>query len=461
LFTIDAELEADLDTEYTSEKLKNAFKTEKGITLHENVNLKKVDANVWEIIDKRENHSYIYKIKKEDDKLKIYEKIEENEVLLLLRNCDVKDTLYNRLEVAKRFVDLLDAFKDLIEEEKEPSSSTEKIAGGIINEIIKGENEELGKKVEPILEKIPTDGIVPAYLFSWGRITQKDNEEAENNELKRSLREFFDIGWTENLKINSTGKKIICKPADNTEGRPVITIEKGEKQGTATLKIGDDNYYNLTIKEENGEQKVYETENRASEKILQEAKSFLLPPDIGLPKKEEAYKDMIEIVANLKEVVNEAINNLAGGIMPIFTRPIFPIKTAAASDAEVILATIFKDIDTYSTYCDMLGADKVNQLFKNFQREVLEDPMYVGNSGGTDDYILTLSGKKALEYLIGELDAVSKVIEKPSELLEVISPEKFLEFVRDPERNTEGLSFPKLLVLSLLYTKKFGGDNNL
>jgi hypothetical protein len=454
LFTIDAELEADLDTEYPSEKLKNAFKTKKGITLHENVNLKKVDDNVWEIIDKWENHSYIYKIKKEDDKLNIYEEIKENEVLLLLRNCNVKNTLYKRLEVAQSFVDLLVAFKDLIKEKKEQSlSSTEMIARGIIKEIIKGKNGESGEKVEQILEKIPPDGIVPAYLFSWDRITQKDKEEAENNELKRSLREFFDIGWTEDLIINSTDKKIICEPADNAEGRPVITIEK--KAGEiAILKIGDDNY-NLTIKEENGEQKVYERENRASEKrkILQEAKRFLLPSDIGPQKREETYKDQVEIVANLKAVVNDAIENLDDGTIPIFTNSIFKTKSAAASKDEVILATIFKDIDTYSTYCDMLGDDKVNQLFNDFQREVLEDRAYVENSGDTADYILTDIGENVLaEGLRKGLDAVSKPIE-PSDLLKVIGIKKFLEFVREAGITTRGISFPKLLVLSCLYTK--------
>jgi hypothetical protein len=272
----------------------------------------------------------------------------ENEVLLLLRNCNVKDTLYNRLKVAQGFVDLLVAFKDLIEEKKEQSSSsTEKIARGIIKEIIKG---ELGERVEQILEKIPTDGIVPAYLFSWDRITQKDKEEAENNELKSSLRNVFDIDWAEDLIINSTGKKIICEPADNAEGRPVITIEKE----TAILKIGDDNY-NLTIKEENGEQKVYESENRAPEKILQEAKSFLLPPDIGPQKREETYKDIIGIVANLKEVVNDAINNLDKDKRPIFTKPIFKIKSAAASKDEVILTSMLAmGEDTYSTYRDAI-----------------------------------------------------------------------------------------------------------
>jgi hypothetical protein len=378
------------------------------------------------------------------------EESKENEVLLLLRNCNVKDTLYNRLEVAQCFVDLLDVFKDLIEEEKKESSqSREEIARGIIKELIKGKKGELGEKVEKIVEKIPTDGIVPVYLFSWDRINQKDSEE-EKNKLKRSLKNVFDIDWAKDLTINIEDSRIICEPAGNTEGRPLITIEKGSGEA-ATLKIGDDNY-NLTIKEENGEQKLYESENRASEKILQEAKSFLLPTDIGPSKREETYKEQLEIVANLKEVVYAAIKNLDDGTIPIFTNSIFKIKSAAASDDEVILTSMLAmGEDTYSTYRNALGDDKVDQLFNDFQREVLEDRAYVANSGGANDYILTYGGENVLaDALRKELDnKVSTAIEKPSELLEVIGTEKFLEFVKA----TEGISFPKLLVLSLLYTK--------
>ena len=374
----------------------------------------------------------------------------ENEVLLLLRNCNIKDTLYNRLKVAQGFVDLLDAFKDLIieEEKKKSALSTEEIAIELIKDLIKGKKGELGEKVEKILEEIPTDGIEAEYLFSWDIINQKDNEE-EKNKLKRSLRNVFDIDWAEDLIINPKGNKIICEPAAG--GRPEITIEKGA-EGTAALKIGDDKTYNLTIIEENGEQKVYESENRASEKILQEAKSFLLPPDIGPLKREETYKDLIEIVANLKEVVNDAIENLDAGIMPIFTNSIFDIKSAAASDDEVILTSMLAmGKDTYSTYRYALGDSKIDQLFNDFQRETLEDRAYVANSGGADDYILTYRGENVLaKALRTELDnKVSTAIEKPSELLEVIGTEKFLEFVKVGE----GISFPKLLVLSLLYTK--------
>ncbi|NQE54379.1 hypothetical protein C5S29_12375 [ANME-1 cluster archaeon GoMg3.2] len=373
----------------------------------------------------------------------------ENEVLLLLRNCNIKDTLYNRLKVAQGFVDLLVAFKELIEEEKKKSAlSTEEIARWIIKDLINGKKDELGEKVEKILEKIPTDGIEAEYLFSWDIINQKDNEEAQNK-LMWSLRNVFNIDWAEDLKINPKGNKIICEPAAGD--RPVITIEKGAG-GTAILKIGDDKTYNLTIIEENGEQKVYESENRASEKILQEAKSFLLPMDIGPSKKEETYKDLIGIVGILKEVVNEAIENLDEGNMSIFTKSIFKIKSAAASEDEVILTSMLAmGEDIHSIYRDALGDDKIDQLFNDFQRETLEDRAYVANSGGTDDYILTHRGENVLaEALREELDnKVSTAIEKPSELLKVIGTEKFLEFVKVGE----GISFPKLLVLSLLYTK--------
>ena len=457
----------------------------------------------------------------------------ENEVLLLLRNCDVKDTLYPRLKEAQSFVDLLVAFKELIEEKRESPGSTEEIAKNVIKNLIKGEN----GKVKNILKDISKDGIEAEYLFSWDRV-QDDNKEAKNK-LMWSLRNVFNIDWAKDLKIEPTHDEIICKPKEGDKSK--ITIKK-EAGGTATLKIDDGKTYNLKIINDNGEQKVYESENRASEKILQEAKSFLLPMDIGPQKLEATYKDMIEIVANLKAVVTDAINNLDAGIRPIFTDPIFKIKSAVASDAEVNLTSMLAmSEDTYSTYRDALGGDKVDQLFNEFQRETLEDRAYVDNSGGAGDHILTDRGENVLGkgYLFSwnnvtgddkgrlvrflrsdfaidwaknaeisklnddktirisegknsaeiriddnnekatlkisdgkdldlkvkneggklniygkslneELDEVSKAIEKPSDLLEWIDRKKFLRFVKDAE---EEISFPKLLVLSLLYSK--------
>ena len=382
----------------------------------------------------------------------------ENEVLLLLRNCDVKDTLYNRLKEAQYFVELLDAFNDLIEEEKKKSAlSTEVIARGIIKDVIKGKK----GAVENILKNISTEGIEAEYLFSWDKV-QDDNKEAKNK-LMWSLRNVFNIDWTDDLKINSTDNEIICKPAAG--GGSEITIEKGV-EGTATLKIGVGKTYNLKIIEENGEQKVYESENRAVEKILQEAKSFLLPMDIGPQKREETYKEMIGIVGILKEVVAEAINNLDAGITPIFTNSIFKIKSAVASDAEVNLTSMLAmGEDTYATYRYALGGDKVDQLFNEFQRETLEDWEYVENNGDAGDYILTTKGEMALKCLENGLNAVPTAIEGPSELLEAIGRTNFLEFVKDPQRNIANISFPKLLVLSLAYIKnknrRFGGDSNL
>ena len=67
-----------------------------------------------------------------------------NEVLILLFNPNVKKALRNRLLEAKNFVDLLDAFKDEIEEQAEKSSEDKsKIANNIVN----------GPKLSEILNK--------------------------------------------------------------------------------------------------------------------------------------------------------------------------------------------------------------------------------------------------------------------------------------------------------------------
>jgi hypothetical protein len=373
------------------------------------------------------------------------EESRENEVLLLLRNCDVKNTLYNRLKVAQGFVDLLDAFKDLINEEKNQSSlSTEEIAREIIKNLIKGKNGELGEIVEKILEEIPTDGIEPEYLFSWDLINQKDNEEAKNK-LRWSLRNVYNIDWAKDLKINLEGNKILCKPAAG--GGSEITIEKGA-EGTASLKSGGKTY-DLTISVDDGEQKVYESENRAAEKILEEAKSFLLPMDIGPQKRDGTYTDMVKIVANLKVIVKDAINNLDNGIMPIFTKPIFNITSASISDNEVNLTSMFAmGEDTYSTYRDALGDKNVERRFDDFKREMVEDGAYVADSGYAGGYTLTEVGRGALEGLEEELNEVPTAIVEPFNLLNVIGTKKFLEVAK-----RKNISFLKLLVLSHVYIK--------
>ena len=465
------------------------------------------------------------------------EESKENEVLLLMRNCNVKNTLYNRLKVAQRFVDLLVKFKDLTEEKK--GKPKEKIAGEIIDnerdelidfievclfswddipEKVSGklsnflceslnlkwaENAEISKvdgktiriskggnsseiiidedkkkailkysdgkthdlklkndkgKLNVYWELIPTDGIKEEYLFSWDKVqddkVQDDKKEAKNKQAKdklmKSLREFFYINWATNLKIDSKDNEIICKPA---AGDHKITIKK--KKGApriATLTIDGGKPYNLKIDYADGEQKVYESENRAVDKILEEAKSFLLPTDIGTQKRDETYEDMIKIVDKLKKVVAAAINNLDDGITPIFTEPIFDITSAVASyDEEILTLMLAMGKDTYATYRDALGGAKVDRLFNEFQRETLEDRKYVESSGDADDYILKYTGENILKALKNELDNVSIAIKKPRDLLKKIETKKFLEVVKKVEG--EDISIPKLLVLSFLYTK--------
>jgi hypothetical protein len=191
---------------------------------------------------------------------------------------------------------------------------------------------------------------------------------------------------------------------------------------------------------------------------LKEAKSFLFPRDVGAQKREETYRYMVRIVKNISASVSYALNVIQKwdkGYEPLFKDIIFEPVSVTASDEEVLLTSMLAmGEDTYMTYNRALGA-KFENMFNDFQRKTLEGKRYVDNSGGDDGYILTDDGEKVLStQLKNTLNELPKEIKKPSELLDVVRVADFLNFVEEANRVSNDLiTFPKLLALSLLYTK--------
>lgn len=91
------------------------------------------------------------------------------------------------------------------------------------------------------------------YLFSWENIPGDDSEE-----LLKFLREDLDVKWAELGKIckSDDGKTIRIFKDDNS-----ADIKIDEKNEKATLKISDGRTYDLKVKKEQGNLKIYETYN--------------------------------------------------------------------------------------------------------------------------------------------------------------------------------------------------------
>jgi hypothetical protein len=242
--------------------LKEHFKSDKGN--EPEIRIIKVDAKKSELQDVGTAKIVVFESKELRGEVS-----KKNEVLILLKNPNVNKALINRFEVVQDFVRLLKRFIDQIE--KGPGSLKEKIAREIID-TDKDTFKDLigeGETVEGI-RKIPTNGIGAEKLFCWNRITRDDKVAKEK--LIKSLKDFFDIDMTEESDIEIRDEnKIICKP--NVESEAVIEIEiekvaEGKAEGKATLKIPGRSPYMLNVINDGDEQWVYESENRALEKIL-------------------------------------------------------------------------------------------------------------------------------------------------------------------------------------------------
>jgi hypothetical protein len=131
------------------------------------------------------------------------------------------------------------------------------------------------------------------------------------------------------------------------------------------------------------------------------------------------------------------------------------LKALASSDEIDITTLLAGSMDEYRK---ALGALSVKAIFANYQAEtlkVLKDHDYVEGSN-SENYILTDHGERALKIsdLINELDTIKVELEDPYTLFDTIPRNTLLESSEKIIEATNGtINFPKLLILSLLYTK--------
>jgi hypothetical protein len=381
--------------------------------------------------------------------------IKKNEILILLRNPDIKESLSERLTIAKNFVSLLAEFIKLVD--KSSSNPLESIRQ-IINsrEIMENFwNSDEVKKIE-----IPDDGI-KKYLFAWDTnknshfITREEQRNIKAS-VKRELSKKSNPDWIEQAEITTQNNTVIIK---NNYDVAKITID--EKSSGATLYFNEEEISKPKVKKEESWLRIYEGVEDPRKKILEEAGYFLSPDIKNIPvdKIYENYEKMKTVVQTLsgeKGIINDAIGRLEKNKWPIFEKRIFELKQAVASGDEINVTTMLIN-DSIS---NALGSETVKNTFDRYQPVGLihlKDQNFVeGNK--IDNYILTDNAKAALSSsdLMAELEKINEKIDDPYSLFEKVSKETFLKSSKKiiTDKSIKGgINFPKLLILSLLYTK--------
>ncbi len=90
-----------------------------------------------------------------------------------------------------------------------------------------------------------------SYLFSWENVAE---DKMESCRVRMFLRDYFDINWVENAKIEKIeGDRAINIHAEKRSVK--ITLDENKKK--AKLEINDGIEYNFQVKKENGKLNVY------------------------------------------------------------------------------------------------------------------------------------------------------------------------------------------------------------
>jgi len=107
--------------------------------------------------------------------------------------------------------------------------------------------EPLGERYKGLIVSISR--LNDSYLFNWDNISECDKEI-----LRKFLKDDLGLGWVEDAEITKpdANKAIRISKDENT-----VEITINEKKEKATLKISDGRTFNLKIKNENGELKIY------------------------------------------------------------------------------------------------------------------------------------------------------------------------------------------------------------
>jgi len=88
------------------------------------------------------------------------------------------------------------------------------------------------------------------YLFNWDSVPGDDDDK-----LIRVLMDDFDINWAENATITKSSDGMIINISNGEHSAEIIM---DEKKKNAILKISDGRVYDLEVRTENDELKIYD-----------------------------------------------------------------------------------------------------------------------------------------------------------------------------------------------------------
>jgi hypothetical protein len=230
----------------------------------------------------------------------------KDEVLILLRNPNIKKLLDKRLSIAGTFISLLNDFVDLVEN---------------------GHGESYVKRAEYILAnqsdnfkeyledgRIPTEGI-EKFLFTWSSDKRFLRNEEQMN-IKKYLKDDLRLDWAEKATIYTQNNIVIIEDANNK-----VHMEIDGTNNNVTVTAGSSRIEStLEVKEVGTELRIYKGEKEPLKKILEEAKNFLFPKVKKIPvdKQNFIYDTMKKVTKTLTTVVTEAQELLERGDWPIF-----------------------------------------------------------------------------------------------------------------------------------------------
>ena len=234
-----------------------------------------------------------------------------------MRNPDIRDALYERLKVARNFVDLLIELIELIEKDRERKllftcefREKERMVQAFARDY--EESVVYQPLVDSLNEERVTEGLKKMF--------EDNNHHLKNPEIKAIQKSSkWIVNEKETYLIQNEAKKLNVYSGKSEEIAEKIIDDvvnnHGDEQGQLKGILDKIPKDDIIVEEER--EKIAE--------ILKEAKIFLFP-DIPEEKKEGNYEHMKEIANNLKEEVSYALTELDKGNWPVFKNSIFGIE---------------------------------------------------------------------------------------------------------------------------------------
>lgn len=328
-----------------------------------------------------------------------------NEVLILLVNPDVKGVLYERLNVARNFVWLLDEFKTLIDvaSKSEDTKDELDIAKELVKEGTPLKEGVISQKYQRYLAEINPEADELAHLNQRKLPDILKNKIEEGGFLlyddldvsPRSFKEWVIINKNNAAVRNAKEKK---------DEEFIIRHEDGK------LKLYYPLLYNLN--------RVGDITTNVEDEPLVHARDFLFPKEL-YGKNKAIYGTMAEIVDRLKKEVDKIGKK---GWWPIFEEKIFDSISLSGKHDEVLLSVIsaLDKNTTRSKFYNLVGEDVYKNYSKTYQRHFFKYNsryLYSSSSGGNAKDILSDGAEEKLpeELKVKIRESTDVIVEKTLE----------------------------------------------